>query len=320
MRPVSLMLASLFLFAARYSLAQDIEERFGTFLIEKADVSKRFSVFVERVIISERADPKGSVGVGTTRILQRFMMGNHGAWQRIDGINFNLMSPSDLSGQPREAQLVHENQGWYFSFYPRTPKEKISRFQVKAGIVNFRPTDSRRKHPFDIASTNYGAFLGEGYAGIASLSPKLVDEVVLKDGRTRMTMFMPNGFVYVVTFNKEYTWCIEEIEFQLKENHDFDPNAPPLRSLTKEMLKEYRTFATNQTKWEDVAGHRVPIRTIITQQNGKTSRDEMEARFLDWKFGDDVDEELLDDIHFTPEKIRKAMDFDKLRQRFDDLR
>jgi len=33
--------------------------------------------------------------------------------------------------------------------------------------------------------------------------------------------------------------------------------------------------------------------------------DEMEIRFMDWKFGDDVDEELLDDLEFTPKKFKR---------------
>ena len=86
------------------------------------------------------------------------------------------------------------------------------------------------------------------------------------------------------------------------------------------MLKEYRTYATNRTQWEDAGiDHRVPKRTIISS-NSAGVKDEMEIRFMDWKFGEDVDEELLDDANFTPEKIRTTIDFDKLRQRFDDLR
>lgn len=308
------------LFAPQITVGQDIEDRFATFLLEQADVSKRFSVLIDKITISERKDKDEKEEIGTVRILQRFVMGNSGAWQRIDGINFQLVGPSDLSRESREAQLIHENEGWYLSFYPYSPKDEIKRFQVKAGIVDFRPTYTRRKHPFNIATTQVGGILIERDSSIARFSPKLVDEVKLPDGRTRMTMFMPIGDVFIVTFNEEHTWCIEEIEFQRKINEVSQEFPPPLLSLTKDMLKEYATYAINRTQWEDIGkDHRVPKRTIISS-NSLGRKEEIEIRFLDWKFGDDVDEELLDDDNFTLEKIRKTMDFDKLRQRFDELR
>jgi hypothetical protein len=319
----TVVVISLVLLISPSILAQDLEERFATFLFEQADVSKRFSVLIEKISISETKDSDGKDEVGAGRILQRFVMGNRGAWQRIDGINFNLMGPTDLSSKSRESQLVHENGGWYYSFYPRSPTDKITRFGVKAGIVDLRPTDTRRIHPFNIATTQYGGVISEQNTSIVQFSPKLVNEEVLRDGRTRMTMFLPIGDVFVVTFNKDHSWCIEEIEFQVKINEVSQQNPPPLLSLTKDMLKEYRTYATNRTQWEDVGSdQRVPKRTIISSIGvaRQVRKVEMEIRFLDWKFGDDVDEELLDDDNFTPEKLQKAMDFDKLRQRFDELR
>jgi hypothetical protein len=318
----SAMIVGLFFifFETQSIRGQDLEDRFATFLIEQADVSKCFSVLIERISISETKESDGTVSVGTTRNLQRFIIGNRGAWQRIDGINFNLMSPSDLTEKSREAQLVHENEGWYYSFYPRSPKDKITRFQVKAGIVSMRPTDTRRKHPFNIATTQYGGVLVETDTSIVRLSPKLIDEEKLPDGRTRMSMFLAMGDVYLVTFNQEHPWCIEEIEFQKKVNEVYQENPPPLLSLTKDGLKEYQTYATNRTEWEDAGlDHRVPKRTTISHSRAQR-KVEMEIRFMDWKFGDDVDEELLDDLEFTPQKIQKAMDFDELRKRFDELR
>ncbi len=316
MNPRFVIIMSLILFTSQFAVAQDLEDRFSTFLLEQADVSKCFSVFIERISISESKDKEGKDDVGTVRILQRFVMGNNGAWQRIDGINFNLMSPSDLSEKSREAQLVHKNEGWYYSFYPRSPKDKILRFEVKSGIVGFRATSTRRKHPFNIATTQYGGVLAEEDTSIARLSPKLVEEEELRDGRTRMTMFLAMGDVYVVTFNKEHPWCIEEIDFQRKINEVSQENPPPLLSLTKDNLKDYRTYATNRTQWADVGSERrVPLRTIISSNN-RARKVEMEVRFLDWKFGDDVDEDLLDNLNFTPEKIQKTIDFDKLREGF----
>jgi hypothetical protein len=314
------LVVSFFLFMSQSTRAQDIEDRFATFLLEQADVSKRFSVLIDKISISESKDENGKAQVDTVRILQRFVMGNRGAWQRIDGINFNLLSPSDLYEKSREAQLVHESEGWYYSFYPRSPKDEITRFQVKAGVIDFRVSYTRRKHPFNIATTQFGGVLAEKDTSIVRLSPKLVDEEKLPDGRTRMTMFLAMGDVYIVTFNEEHSWCIEEIEFQRKINEVSQQYPPPLLSLTKEMLKEYRTYAINRTQWEDVGtDHRVPKRTIISSTS-KGSKDEMEIRFLDWKFGEDVDEDLLDNVNFTAEKIRKTIDFDQLRTRFDDLR
>jgi hypothetical protein len=79
-----LVLVSLILFIPQVGSAQDIEDRFATFLLEQADVSKRFSVLIDRISISESKDENGRNSIGTVRILQRFVLGNRGAWQRID--------------------------------------------------------------------------------------------------------------------------------------------------------------------------------------------------------------------------------------------
>ena len=44
-----------------------------------------------------------------------------------------------------------------------------------------------------------------------------------------------------------------------------------------------------------------------------------EVRVTDWKQGDDVDVSLLDEVNFTEEKIRKSIDFQKVKNAFDAL-
>ena len=110
-------------------------------------------------------------------------------------------------------------------------------------------TNTRRIHPFDIAVAQYTGFLQErDKHNLTMSSPKFVDEEKLPDGRTRMILFLPSGGVYLVTFNQEWTWCIKEIDFLKKINYVFQRNPPPLLSFTKEMLKEYRPYATNRTQ------------------------------------------------------------------------
>ena len=60
----------------------------------------------------------------------------------------------------------------------------------------------------------------------------------------------------------------------------------------------------------------MPWVTHISSE-GLNANEEYEIRFRDWKFMGDVDESLLDEANFTPEKISASIDFKAIRDMFD---
>lgn len=83
------------------------------------------------------------------------------------------------------------------------------------------------------------------------------------------------------------------------------------------MLKDYRIYATNRTEWKKIGNNQwVPWVTRISSERAR-GQSEDEIRFREWKFGDDVDLELLEEESFTPEKIRASIDFKAVRDLFD---
>ena len=54
-------------------------------------------------------------------------------------------------------------------------------------------------------------------------------------------------------------------------------------------------------------------------ESNDLGQESWEVRFTDWKQGDDVDVSLLDEVNFTEEKIRKSIDFHKVKNAFDQL-
>ena len=137
------------------------------------------------------------------------------------------------------------------------------------------------------------------------------------------TLVPPITFLPKVLFNKE-DWFFDEIEFMEREMSKEEEwelvkgGAP--KPVTKEMLKDYHTYATNRTEWKEMEKNQwVPWVTRISSKmaNGHV---EYEIRFRDWKFKDDVDESLLEEENFTPEKIAASIDFKEIRDMFDSAK
>ena len=183
-------------------------------------------------------------------------------------------------------------------------------------------TETRRKHPFDIALTQGAGLLGDDESLLTRLSYKTIEEEVLKDGRTRLTVTNERGGVYRMTFNKEEEWFIEELEFLSKPRTREEEIAAAYAKrgpivVTKEMLPKYKTYATSRTEWKEVEKNRwVPWVTHISSRLSDSDV-EFEIRFRDWKFKGDFDESLLDEASFTPEKIAASIDFKAIRDLFD---
>ncbi len=314
-------------------LAQNINDRFAQFQLQRAIVCEGMSVLIEKVNVSDgveripeldlNAPPKFQRALSSTRILQRVVFGSNGRRKRLDAISYSLFGSDDLANSEHEAQLIHENVGWYCSQRRNAPSTKIERFQVKAGIVPMI-TDTRWKHPFDIATTQKGGLQGDEASGVYQQSYKTLEEETLKDGRTKLVVFNDLGALYRMTFNKEEEWFPEEIEFLLKSKTREEEIAEAkgvrkreTKETIKATLKDFRLYATNRTEWKEVERNQwVPWITRISSDS-RGERVEYEIRFRDWKFRGDVDESLLDEVSFTPEKILASIDFKAVRDMFD---
>jgi len=188
-------------------------------------------------------------------------------------------------------------------------------------------TDTRWQHPFDVATTQATGIRFDLYGGIANGTFNTLEETLLQDGRTQIIASNDNGGVYRFVFNQEEEWFAEEIDFLRKdltreEEIAIEKRAfaglPQLKvKVTKDMLKDYRIYATNRTVWKKLDNNQWVPWVVRLSTNRKDEHIEDEIRFREWKFGDDVDLELLEEESFTPEKIRASIDFKAVRDLFD---
>jgi len=312
-------------------LAQDIEARFSQYQLQRAQANEGMSVLMERISVTDgwekvpdidfKATPKFRMELASKRTLQRFVVSSNGLRKRVDGLDYSLLGSADLSNEDCESQLIHENMGWYYRQSKKVPDKGLVRFQVKAGIMPIH-TETRWQNPFDIPTCQVVMLRAKEEPLLTRLSYKTLEDEVMKDGRTRLTVFNERGGVYRMTFNKKEDWFTEEIEFLNKPmTHEEEVAAayakPGPKTVTKEMLPKYRTYATNRTEWKEVEKNRwVPwVSRISTKLSD--SDVEYEIRFRDWKFKGDFDESLLDEASFTPEKIAASIDFKAIRDLFD---
>jgi len=274
------------------------------------------------------APPKYERELSSKRTLQRVVFGSNGQRRRMDAVAYSLFGGgADPASLEHEAQLVHENVGWYCVQKRNSPKKTFERFQVKAGIVPML-TDSRWQNPFDSATTQAAGLRIDAVSTVAQVPYTTLEEETLKDGRTKLVVFNENGAVYRMTFNKEEGWCPEEIVFLHKEISREEEMALYqsgkkkiyTKELIQESLKDYRVYATNRTEWKEVEpNYWVPWVTRVSSDSRGAKR-EFEIRFRDWKFKNDVDTTLLDEESFTPEKISASIDFKVVRDLFDSTR
>ncbi len=311
--------------------AQDIEARFAQYQFQKAQASEGMSVLIEMVSVTDglekvveldfNAPSKYRLELSSRRTLQRLVISSNGLRKRIDGLDYSLLGDADMSSLDREAQLIHENVGWYYSQSKKVLDQGIVRFQIKGGVLPIT-TETRWQHPFDIPTCQAVMLRAKQESLLTKLSYKTIEEEILKDGRTRLTVFNERGGVYRITFKKGEEWFMEELEFLNKPMTREEEIAAAYAkrgpvSVTKEMLPKYRTYATNRTEWKEVEKNRwVPWVTRISTK--LTDSDvEYEIRYRDWKFKGDFDESLLDEASFTPEKIAASIDFKAIRDLFD---
>jgi hypothetical protein len=308
------------------ALSQDINDRLAEYQLEKEWADDGVSVLINRIQLTA-LEPRASTideeegrvpkkKLISRRVLQRLTIGEKGRKKRIDTTEYELLDASEVFGDHKEAQLLHENVGWYNFRMPGFPKEGIIRLQLKGGIPAIQ-TRTQWKHPFVVPVTDATSILDQQQDSITSFESKVLADESLADGRTRILANAINGAVFKVIFAKEPSWLVEEVEFYGIKVEWERVTPTPTKIVSKKDLEKYEVYARTQTRWKDLGQNRfVPWQANLYQKGG-SSEDQYEFRFRDWKFGDDVDLKLLEEESFTEAKIDASIDFFKIRQMFD---
>ena len=166
-----LILTVLISSLGEWVLSQEIkiDDRFAKFQLQLADASDKVSVLIEKVSLDDSLnvasifDSNGRKvssdverRLSSLRTFQRVVFGSKGKRKRVDATQFSLLEGGGLFNSNREAQLIHEHEGWYYN--KALNQKGISRFQVRAGVFDM-VTETRWKHPFSTATTNGGGML-----------------------------------------------------------------------------------------------------------------------------------------------------------------
>ena len=106
------------------SFGQELDQRFAEFQFERADVSRRFSVLIEKNTVRENVEDNCDSEVGSVRILQRLMFGNDGRWQRIDGINISFVEAPGLSQKAHLYPHFRARKPGFLAFRARAQSEE----------------------------------------------------------------------------------------------------------------------------------------------------------------------------------------------------
>ena len=294
--------------------AQDdkLEDRLAYLHLERDDLDqKKMSVLIEKYRVSESPEYRGS-RLSSDRILQRFMCDGR-AIVRIDAVRLNALGDEDVNKSLTEAQLITKVKGLHYrGKYPID--QRFLTFEVRAGATPVS-TFSCRKHPFEIATTSTTGNRTDGdNNSMLEISPKnkkIIEDKILADGKRYWKFYVSNDAAIALTFNKDENWCIEQMECFADLSS---------RSITSESdAKDLKLYATTRAQWKKNSenGELLPSRVYLeSDDHGKES---WEIRFMNWKFGDDIDTTLFDEVNFTEEKIKKSIDFQKVKKMFDDL-
>lgn len=295
-------------------VAQDdkLEDRLAILLLERDDVDqKKMSVFIEKYRVSELIEP-GGARLAAVRILQRFMCDGRGK-VRIDAIRLNALGDEDVNKSLTEAQLVTQVKGLHYrGKYP--PDQRFLTFEVRAGIMAVE-SFSCRKHPFEIATTSATGSRIDGdnhsMLEISTKNKKVIEEKVLADGRSYWKFYVSNDAAIGLTFNKEEAWCIEQMDcFADDSNGSKNVESNP---------KNLKMYASTRSQWKKNEENEQLLPSRVYLESDDNGKESWEIRFVDWKFGNQVDASLFDEVNFTEEKIKKSIDFRKVKKMFDDL-
>jgi hypothetical protein len=292
---------------------EDLEERLAFLQLERDDLDrKKMSVLIEKFLMQE-SSISGTTRFKSTRILQRFVCDGSSSRERIDAVRLDGLGDQDVKKSLTEAQLILKHNGIHF--YGNYPEDKMFlNFEVRVGVSPVQ-TETFRKHPFAIATTSAtGNRMDGDQDSMLVISPKkgsIIEQKELPGGQSYWKFYVSNSAAIGLKFYKDEEWCIEQIEaFADDSNQSTTAKSDP---------KDMKRYATTRTEWRKHPrlDQFLPYRVLMeSDDHGKES---WEVRFTDWKQGDDVDVSLLDEANFTEEKIRKSIDFQKVKNAFDEL-
>lgn len=293
---------------------EDLEERLAYLQLERDDLDRRkFSVLIEKYRMTEVPIPNQGNRLISERFLQRYVRDGKANLERIDAVKLNALSVEDVNKSLTESQLIGSVKGVHYrGKYPAD--QRFITLEVKAGTTAMQ-TLSGRKHPFAITSTSgVGNRIDGDRDSLFTLSPKnkdVFERKQLPDGRSNFLFYVSNSAAIALTFSKDETWCIEQLE--LLSDHS---NLDNLKKSDPTMLKVY---CTCRTQWKKQGKEQMwlPVKMQIEEDN--VLKESWEIRFTEWKFGDDVDVSLLDEANFTEEKIKASIDFQQVKRIFDDM-
>jgi hypothetical protein len=292
---------------------EDLEERLAFLQLERDDLDRnKMSVLIEKFLMQETS-VSGTTRFRSTRILQRFVCDGSSSRERIDAVRLDGLGDQDVKKSLTEAQLILKHNGIHF--YGNYPEDKMFlNFEVRVGVSPVQ-TETFRKHPFAIATTSAtGNRMDGDQDSMLVISPKkgsIIEQKELPGGQSYWKFYVSNSAAIGLKFYKDEEWCIEQIEaFADDSNQSTTAKSDP---------KDMKRYATTRTEWRKHPrlDQFLPYKVLMeSDDHGKES---WEVRFTDWKQGDDVDVSLLDEANFTEEKIRKSIDFQKVKNAFDEL-
>lgn len=290
----------------------ELEDRLAYLQFERDDLDRKgMSVLIEKYRVVESTELTGS-RLSVERILQRYMCDGR-TKVRIDAIKLDALGEEDIRKSLTEAQIVTHVKGQHYrGKYPID--QRFIAFEVRAGATPIT-TFSCRKHPFEIATTTAtgNRIDGDNHSmlEIAPKSNKIIEDKVLPDGRRYWKFLVSNDAAIGLTFNKDENWCIEMMEC-------FADDSNPSKTIESD-IKNLKLYASNRTQWKKSLENDQLLPSRVHIESDNHGKESWEIRFADWKFGDQVDKSLFDESNFTEEKIKKSIDFRKIKKTFDEL-
>lgn len=293
---------------------EDLEERLAYLQLERDDLDRRkFSVLIEKYRMTEVPIPNQGDRLNSLRFLQRFVRDGKANLERIDAVKLDALGTEDVNKSLTESQLIGSVKGLHYrGKYP--PDQRFITLEVKAGATPMQ-TLSGRKHPLAITSTSgVGNRIDGDRESMLRISPKnkdVIEHKLLSDGRAYFLFSVSNSAAIALTFSKDETWCIEQLE-GLSDESNMD-------NLKRSDPTKLKVYCTCRTQWKKQGKEQMwlPVKMQIEEDN--VLKESWEIRFTEWKFGDDVDVSLLDEVNFTEEKIKASIDFQQVKRIFDDL-
>jgi len=292
--------------------ASETEDRVAEFILNWHEISKGMSVGIRMQSIHEV--PDGSIQ--TAEILQRMIVCDGGRRQRIDAQIGSLSASFSADRNYWESMLFLPTECLHVSNVDRD--SSVHRYQVKAEQSEARAR-SHRVEPFALATTNHHSALSDGTLGIFKMRFSVIAEDELKSEKFRSVILHENNLAaYIVVFAKEPKWGPESIEFYFRDKMKL----PDGRKVEEKDIMAWDHRSTTRTTWFADDEHACFLPKSVSMQGTTLSNSTLcrEYEFVDWKFGKELSEELLDTSHFTEKEIPRQTDFVALRSKFEKKR